>query len=32
MCISGVLKTAERIPQHLISPLGPNWVGTGIAV
>ena len=32
MCISGVLKTAERTTRHLISPLGPNWVGTDIAV
>ena len=32
MCISGVLKTTERIPQHLISPVGPNWVVTDIAV
>ena len=32
MCISGVLKTAERTTRYLISPLGPNWVGTDIAV
>ena len=28
MCISGVLKTTERTPPHLISPLGPKWVAT----
>ena len=32
MCISGVLPTTERTPRQLISPLGPNWVGTGSAV
>ncbi len=32
MCISGRLTTTERTPRHLISPLGPNWVGTGSAV
>ena len=32
MCISGVLTMTERTPRHLISPLGPNWVGTDSAV
>ena len=32
MCISGVLTRTERTPRLLISPLGPNWVGTGSAV
>ena len=32
MCISGRLTTAERTSRHLISPLGPNWVGTDSAV
>ena len=32
MCISGVLKTTERTPQRLISPLSSNWVATGSAV
>ena len=32
MCISGVLPTTERTPRQLISPLGPNWVGTDCAV
>ncbi len=32
MCISGRLTTTERTPRHLISPLGPNWVGTDSAV
>ena len=32
MCISGVLKTTERTPRHLISPLGPKWVVTDSAV
>ena len=32
MCISGVLKTTERTPRHLISPLGPKWVATDSAV
>ena len=26
MCISGVLKTTEKTPQDLVSPLGPKWV------
>ena len=32
MCISVRLTTTERTPRHLISPLGPNWVGTDSAV
>ena len=32
MCISGRLTMTERTPRHLISPLGPNWVGTDNAV
>ena len=28
----GVLKMTERTPQPLVSPLGPNWVGTDSAV
>ena len=32
MCISGVLKTTERTPQHPISPLSSNWVATDSAV
>ena len=32
MCISGRLTRTERTPRHLISPLGPNWVGTDSAV
>ena len=32
MCISGVLKTTERIPRHLTSPLGPKWVAPDSAV
>ena len=28
MCISGSLTMTERTPRHLISPLGPSWVGT----
>ena len=32
MCISGRLTMTERTPRHLISPLGPNWVGTDSAV
>ena len=32
MCISGRLTMTERTPWHLISPLGPNWVGTDSAV
>ena len=32
MCISGRLTMTERIPRDLISPLGPNWVGTDSAV
>ena len=32
MCISGVLKTTERTPRRLISPLDPNWVATDSAV
>ena len=32
MCISGVLKTAERTPQHLISPLRSDWVVTDSGV
>ena len=28
MCNSEVLKTTERTPHHLISPIGPNWVAT----
>ena len=32
MCILEILTTTERTPQHLISPLGPNWVGTDSAV
>ena len=31
ICIAGVLKTPERTPRHLISPLGPSWVATGCA-
>ena len=27
----GVLKMTERTPQPLVSPLGPNWVGTDSA-
>ena len=32
MCISGRLTMPERTPRHLISPLGPNRVGTDSAV
>ena len=32
MCISWVLTKTERTPRHLISPLGPNCVGTDSAV
>ena len=32
ICISGRLTMTARTPRHLISPLGPNWVGTGSAV
>ena len=32
MCISGSLTMTERTPRHLISPLGPSWVGTDSAV
>ena len=32
MCISGRLTMTARTPRHLISPLGPNWVGTDSAV
>ncbi len=32
MCISGVLKTTERTPRHLIPPLGPTRVATDSAV
>ena len=32
MCISERLTMTERTPRHLISPLGPNWVGTDSAV
>ena len=32
MCILEILTTTERTLQHLISPLGPNWVGTDSAV
>ena len=32
MCISGRLTMTERTPRDLISPLGPNWVGTDSAV
>ena len=32
MCIPGILKTAERTPRHLISPLGPEKVSTDSAV
>ena len=32
MCISRVLKTTEWTPQHLISPISPNWVATDSAV
>ena len=32
VCISGRLTMTEMTPRHLISPLGPNWVGTGSAV
>ena len=32
MCISGRLTMTERTPRYLISPLGPNWVGTDSAV
>ena len=28
----GVLKMTERTPQPLVSPLGPNWVGTDSVV
>ena len=31
-CISGVLKTTERTPQHPISPLSSNWVATDSTV
>ena len=31
-CISWGLTMTERTPQHLISPSGPNWVGTDSAV
>ena len=30
-CNSVVLQTTERTPQHLISPIGPNWAATGNA-
>ena len=32
MCISGVLKTTGRTPQHLTSLLSSNWVATDSAV
>ena len=32
MCISGVLKTTERTPLDLVSPLGPKWVATDSAL
>ena len=35
MCVSGVLKTTERTPRRLISPLGPKRVATdqcGLAI
>ena len=32
MCVSGVLKTTERTPRRLISPLGPKRVATDSAV
>ena len=32
ICISGVLKTTERTPRHLMSPSGPKWVATDSAV
>ena len=32
ICISGRLTMTERTPRDLISPLGPNWVGTDSAV
>ena len=32
MCISGSLTMTERTPRHLISPLGPSWVGSDSAV
>ena len=32
MCTSGSLTMTERTPRHLISPLGPNCVGTDSAV
>ena len=32
MCISRVLKTTDRTPQHRIPPMGPNWVATDSAV
>ena len=32
MCISGRLTMTARTPRHLISPSGPNWVGTDSAV
>ena len=32
MCNSEVLKTTNRTPHHLISPIGPNWVATDSAV
>ena len=32
MCISGRLTMTERTTRDLISPLGPNWVGTDSAV
>ena len=32
MCILGRLTMTASTPRHLISPLGPNWVGTDSAV
>ena len=32
MCISGSLTMTEGTPRHVISPLGPSWVGTDSAV
>ena len=32
MCISGRSTMTASTPRHLISPLGPNWVGTDSAV
>ena len=32
MCILGRFTMTSSTPRHLISPLGPNWVGTDSAV